>query len=110
VVSTGIIFCIYIHIFCTIFTLLPPFPATSPIPLVPTSQEGPVLLSCCLILWKKKMIFLLVWDKGSYTGSFLVIVHVYIIITPMGSSPLFFLLSTLLPFLWWFQNSIFILI
>jgi hypothetical protein len=28
--------CTCVHIFCTIFNLSPPFPTTSPIPLVPT--------------------------------------------------------------------------
>jgi hypothetical protein len=65
-----------VHIFSTVFTLLSPFPATSP-PLVPPSL-GSVLPSCSLIfVEEKKITLLLVWDKGSYTGSFLRYFHVY---------------------------------
>jgi hypothetical protein len=60
----------------TIFTLPPPFPATAP--------PHPVLRLCR----RKQMIFLLVWDKGSYTGNFLVIF--LCIITPNSLSPLIF--------------------
>jgi hypothetical protein len=46
-------FCIYMHVctfFCTTFTLLPPFPATSPVPLVPTHLPGNDLLHSP-VLW-----------------------------------------------------------
>jgi hypothetical protein len=68
-----------VHIFCTAFTLLPPFPTTSLPQLVPTLSPG---RTCSAVLFSKfgeqKKIkgiwhFLLVWDNGNYTGSFLVI-------------------------------------
>jgi hypothetical protein len=38
----------------------------------------------------KKMTFVLVWDKGSCTGKFLVIFPCTCVVIPIGSSPLFF--------------------
>jgi hypothetical protein len=38
------------HSICTIFTLLHPFPTSFLVPLIPTSQTGPVLHSCSPIL------------------------------------------------------------
>jgi hypothetical protein len=74
IVSTGIIFaftCICIH-FYAIFTLLPPFPTTSPLPLVPTLPGGQDLFHPLVLRFhsrkkiKKKIVtFLLVWGKGS---------------------------------------------
>jgi hypothetical protein len=43
-------FCIYLHIFCTVFTLLPPFPTTSHLPLVPCTLPKQNM-SCLPVLW-----------------------------------------------------------
>jgi hypothetical protein len=59
----------------------------------------------CRRKWKKKkMTFLLVWDKGSYTGSFLMLfpcINLYC--NPNWFISSIFLYFTLVPFLWWFQ-------
>jgi hypothetical protein len=49
------------------------------------------------------MTFLLVWDKDSYPGSFLVEFHVYMCYTSNCFISSNFLHSTLVPFLWWCQ-------
>jgi hypothetical protein len=111
VVSTGIIFCIYLHVYtfhCTIFIFLPPFPNTSPLPLVPALP--PVLdLFCPPVLWfcrrKKKTREsekhdTLAWDKGSYTVIFPVCMHY----NPTWLISSHFLHSTLVHFLWLFQS------
>jgi hypothetical protein len=79
-------FCIYIHVysFCTAFILLPPFLAISPRDDLPSYQPSSQRRPCSSLLFsdfieqkrekiKRKTSFLLVWDKGNYTGSFLVI-------------------------------------
>jgi hypothetical protein len=94
------------HIFAFTYTCPPP-----PIPLVQTPSTHGRTYSTLLFsnfveenTRQKKMTYFLVCDKGSYTGSFLVIFPC--IITPRGSSCLFFFIlhSTWVPFLWWFQT------
>jgi hypothetical protein len=52
---------------------------------------------------KKNMMFLFVSDKGSYTGSFLVVFLCMYVFTTNPSIFSNYLHSTLVPFLWWFQ-------
>jgi hypothetical protein len=76
---------------CTIFTLLYPFPTSSPIPLVWIPQAGSVPRSCSLILQKKKKWHFCLF-KIAIQGVSLWHFHMYIcIIVWFGSSPLFFL-------------------
>jgi hypothetical protein len=104
-------FSIYIHM-CIIFSQYSPSHPLSlylPLPLVPTPQTGVVLPSCSPFLFK---------NEDSYTGSFFVTfpyiyIHVYICMyvyvhicvyyNPNWLIPSIFLLSTLVPFLLWFQ-------
>jgi hypothetical protein len=48
------------------------------------------------------MTFLLVWDKDSYAGSFLVTFPCMYVLYPQLVY-LLYLHSTFVPFLWWFQ-------
>jgi hypothetical protein len=61
-----------VHIIYTRFILLPPFPATYPLPLMPTPLAPdlfcPPLLQFCRRKKERHDVFL-VWDKDSYTGS-----------------------------------------
>jgi hypothetical protein len=59
-----------VHIFCTLFIILTPFPSPPP-PMVPNPLHPRQDLFSEFV--GKNMTFLLIWDKGSYTGSFLVI-------------------------------------
>jgi hypothetical protein len=96
------------HSFCIIFTLLAPdttLPPTPPLPLPPpypatTGQDLFHSPFSNFVEEKRKKHFCLY----SYTGCFLVIFPcMYLFLTPTGSLPLFFLHSTLVPLLWWFQ-------
>jgi hypothetical protein len=71
IVSTGVIFPLTFMCIQYFHHIHPPttFPHILPLLLVPTPQTGPVLPSCSLILWKKK-IDSFVYD--SCPGSFLV--------------------------------------
>jgi hypothetical protein len=94
IVSEGIIFA-FIYMCAQFLNCIhspTPFPAT-PLPLVPPfphtcRTSSTLLFSNCVEEKRQQMTFLLGWDKGSYTGSFLVIFSC--IRTPIGSSPLFF--------------------
>jgi hypothetical protein len=93
-------YCNFMHMytyFCTVFTLLPPFPVTFPLPLVPTLLLGRTLFYSLVLRFcgrenrkdkKKNVSFLFVWDKGSYTESLLVIFPEIYVILPIGLSPL----------------------
>jgi hypothetical protein len=107
ILSTGTIFlftflCIQylhnIHYFTPFLHLIPPPPKIN------LPQAGPVPISCSWVLQKKQkeIAFLLVYD--SYTGSFLWYFHVYVYYSLMWFISLF-LLSTLIPFLWFFQQA-----
>jgi hypothetical protein len=71
IVSTGIIFYLhtFVHIFCTILTLLPPFPATSLLPQVPIPSP---CWTCSSLLFSDmvefKMTFFLFEIKGATQG------------------------------------------
>jgi hypothetical protein len=78
-----------VHIMCTIFILLP----LSPPPLPPTSAPHPDQNLFCppvLQFYRRKTIkdkkrnitFLLVWDKDTYTGSFLVLFPCICVLQP----------------------------
>jgi hypothetical protein len=99
------LFSIYIHSICTIFTFLQPFPISSPLPLVPTSPGRTcfTLLPSNFVIKKKvktKMTFLV---KMATQGVSLWHFHVYMYYSPIWFNSSVFLLSTLVPFLWWFQ-------
>jgi hypothetical protein len=101
-------FCIYMDVY-TFFTpnspsyplsLLPPH-----LPQVPTPPTPGRLCSAFLFsdfVEEKKITFLFVWDKGSFTGTFLMI---FLCITPIGLSPLTFELQlfgySIARVLWW---------
>jgi hypothetical protein len=114
-VSTGIIFAFsYMCMHYLLNIHHPnPFPITSPLPLVPTPDPGqrlfyPIVLQFCrrknIKDSKRNMAFLLVRDKDSYAGRFLVLFScIYIYYNPnwfISSSPLH---SCLVPFPWWPQ-------
>jgi hypothetical protein len=64
-------------VFCTIFTLLHPFPTSSPLLLVPTHQTGPILPFCSPILQKKKKTFLFnIATKGVSLWHYIYIIDV----------------------------------
>jgi hypothetical protein len=112
-VSTGIIFTFTYMCTHFLYHSHPPilFPTTSLLPLVPIPAHTQDLFHL-LLLWfcrrkkgkakKKNMKFLPVWDRGSYTGSFLSIFP-YIYNNPIWFSSSNFLHSTLVLFLWWSQ-------
>jgi hypothetical protein len=74
-------YCIYIFV----YTIVGPYSPSYPLSLLPlhfhwyqqpsppTPWAGPFLPFFLRFFRRKKMTFLLVWDKGSYTGIFLVI-------------------------------------
>jgi hypothetical protein len=79
------------YIICTIFTLLPPFPSTSSLSPVPTYS---IILFSDFVEEKniedkkKNMMFLLVWERDSSTGRFLVLFPSILCITTQISSSL----------------------
>jgi hypothetical protein len=76
-----------IYIICTVFILLAL--STSHLPPPSCTDPDPVLWFCRRknIKGKKRnMTFLLVWNKDSYTGRFLVVPMHICVITPIGSS------------------------
>jgi hypothetical protein len=91
--------------FCTVFTLLPPFPATFSLPLLPPLPlSGPVLPSCSPIMYKKrKRQFCLFEIKVATQGVSLWYFHVYVYPDPKLVHLLYFLHSMLVSFLRWFQ-------
>jgi hypothetical protein len=100
-VSTGIIFVFTtsVYIICTIFILLPLYSLPSPSHQCQNNPPRqnlfyPVVLQFCrrknIKDKKRSKTFLLVGDKDSYKGGFLVCFHVYMnicITTTIGSSP-----------------------
>jgi hypothetical protein len=84
-------FYIYMYIICTVFILLP----LSSLPPPPTGVKLPSLWEETVlppVLWfyrrknikdkKRNMTFLLVWNKDSYTGSFLVLFQCIYVLQP----------------------------
>jgi hypothetical protein len=105
------IFYTYIHV-NTMFAVYSPsylFPCHLPPPTgtILTPHPGKDLF-CPQIHWcfrrkKKKMLFLLLWDKGSCIGVSSWYFHVYMYYNPKIFMSSIFLYSTLVHFLWWFQ-------
>jgi hypothetical protein len=118
IVSTGIIFeltYICAHFLHHIHPPTPFPPTSSLLPLAPNTLLPGNTCSTPPVLWfcrrkkrkdkEKNMTFLLVWDKGSYTGSFLVIFPWYMYYNPNSLISSNFIHSTLVPFLWQFQPA-----
>jgi hypothetical protein len=114
IVSTGLIspftymcteYFHHIHLLTPFLHHLPLLTGTKP----PPTHSGQDFLWFCR---RKKMKFMLIWDKGSYIGSFIMIFSYVCILTPIDSLPLFFfLLPSSLSYGGFklFKNSIFIL-
>jgi hypothetical protein len=99
IVSTGICFHLHscVHSIGIILTLLHPFPISSTLPLVPTP---PVLPFCFPILLKKYFCLFMIATHGVSLWHF----HICMYYNPNWFISTIFLLSTLVPFLWWFQQ------
>jgi hypothetical protein len=90
------------HSICTIFTLPYHFLTSSPLPLAPTPRQD---LFCPLVLWfvnEKNSHFCLF--KIATQGVSLCHFHVYMYYSSSWFISSIFHLSTLVPFLWWFQQ------
>jgi hypothetical protein len=82
-----------------------PYPHLLPLPLVPSPNPTLADKTCSVLLFsdfvkEKKMKFLF---KKATQGVFLWHLHVYMYYNPNWFVSSIFLLSTLVPFLWWFQ-------
>jgi hypothetical protein len=105
-------FCIHIHV----YTFFVPYATFYPLPLSPPPPIGTIPYwgwrrggrSCSALFWFckrriKKMMFLLIWDKGFNTGSFLVTFPWMYVLYPQLVHLLYFNSFCLTPFSWWFQ-------
>jgi hypothetical protein len=99
--------------FCTIFTLLPPFPRPSPLSSTNFTlpRPCPLLDRICFALLlsdfveeKRKWYFCLFEIKVATQGVSLWHFHVCICNTTQFDTSPIFLHSTLVPCLWWFQS------
>jgi hypothetical protein len=105
IISTGVLFYFHTcaHSICTIFTLPYPFPTSSPSHGATPRQDlfhPPVLWFCKRK--KKESQFCLF--KITLQGVSLWHFHLYMHHNPNWFVPSIFLLSILIPFLWWFQQ------
>jgi hypothetical protein len=106
IISAGLIFfhlhtCV--HNISTIFTFLYLFPYSPP--LTDTNHPDRTYFTFLICVFEKKMTFLFVWNSSIWC---FILTYIHCILRMyynlswfIPSSPL---LSTLLPFLWWFQQ------
>jgi hypothetical protein len=91
-----------IHSICTKFTFLYPFPTSSLLPLVPPAPRQDLFHT--LVLWFCKRKWMTFLFKKATQGVSLWHFHVYMYYNPSWFISTIFILFTLVPVLWWFQQ------